>query len=346
MTKINKLYEVDLPNDGQWLSFIDNFEGYDMKNGKVFYHCKCEHGEGTPDTTKPSNPITLSMKEVGGKYEVEAKSKYPTNQDVSINITIGGEDKTITILAGNTTGITNDVQSDYEYNTVVIKNYETTDVDYVYMVNSTIKNGYFTITYKLDGVIFSSITDFVGTAVVAPTIPPKDGFTIQGWDPNITSIPDYDVEVNASYVSTSPTVVYYGVMIMEEDEALRNKDNVKDYASLTQTWDSIDIADENPTPIVLRRKAYPNYDPDADDIYSYRFFLVPSGLTPYIINAANLRINAAPSNVTHTFDMAEYDLIIWDTFELDGNTYNVWINQHDTMDDTITEYDYTFGVIE
>jgi prepilin-type N-terminal cleavage/methylation domain-containing protein len=47
----------------------------------------------------------------------------------------------------------------------------------------------YTITFKnYDGSIISSITDAVGTTVVAPVAPPREGYTFSGWSPSVPAM--------------------------------------------------------------------------------------------------------------------------------------------------------------
>ena len=61
----------------------------------------------------------------------------------------------------------------------------------------------YSITFKSDGVIIKSEELDYGSTITYPSSPSKAGYTFVGWDSDITSVPDYNVTINAKWSSNA-----------------------------------------------------------------------------------------------------------------------------------------------
>lgn len=69
----------------------------------------------------------------------------------------------------------------------------------------------YTVAFTADGAMLSSEKLDYGTAIVAPTAPEKEGYTFNGWNPELTegtTVPAHDVTYDAVYSVNSYYVIY------------------------------------------------------------------------------------------------------------------------------------------
>ena len=67
----------------------------------------------------------------------------------------------------------------------------------------------YTVTYYLDGTIFTTQEVNYGEAITPPDVPEKEGYTFQGWTGLPTTMPDEDLTVYAAFEVNTYTVTYY-----------------------------------------------------------------------------------------------------------------------------------------
>lgn len=93
-----------------------------------------------------------------------------------------------------------------------------------------------TVTFKVDGVTYSSGLQTCGTALTLPTEPSKTGYTFKGWDgvTNTTVVPTSNVTYNAVF-----EINQYTVTFLDYDNTIISQKK--------QNWNSIITAPANPS---------------------------------------------------------------------------------------------------
>ena len=68
--------------------------------------------------------------------------------------------------------------------------------------------GSYQLTYVLDGETFHTEKVIFGTAIVAPEVPVKEGYTFNGWADVPETMPAYDVTITGTYTINQYTLIY------------------------------------------------------------------------------------------------------------------------------------------
>ena len=66
----------------------------------------------------------------------------------------------------------------------------------------------YTLTYYVDGTLYSAETYDFGAAIVAIDEPSQEGYTFSGWDEVPATMPSHDVAVNGEFTINTYTLTY------------------------------------------------------------------------------------------------------------------------------------------
>ena len=75
-------------------------------------------------------------------------------------------------------------------------------------VNAIFNVNEYTLSYNVDGALYSSFTVAYGTAIVPIAEPSKEGYTFSGWDSVPATMPAHNVEVNGTFEINEYTLSY------------------------------------------------------------------------------------------------------------------------------------------
>ncbi len=119
---------------------------------------------------------------------------------------------------------------EYEYGATVVPLAEPTEVGHTFSgwgdipatmpafdmtIGGTFAENFYRVTFRLDGVVILTDDVVFDTAINAPEVPAKEGYTFNGWGEIPTSMPAYDLEFDSSY-----TVNTYNVTFKIGDEEI------------------------------------------------------------------------------------------------------------------------------
>ena len=151
---------------------------------KSVTQCCCGGGGSNTGGTKTNNPITISAeKNTDNKYVVKVKAAYATTAPVIVSFTIDGKSVTATIPTGASEATVDGVVLDTQYATIGKIEIATTDEVYKYTAVSSIADGLFVLTYKIDGKTVHELTIKVGTKIEKFVPEEKTGYLFKGWVP-------------------------------------------------------------------------------------------------------------------------------------------------------------------
>jgi hypothetical protein len=69
-------------------------------------------------------------------------------------------------------------------------------------VTGTFAVNYYTITYKVDGNVYKTVSVAYGSAITPEPVPTKDGYVFSGWSTIPATMPANNLEVTGSFTST------------------------------------------------------------------------------------------------------------------------------------------------
>lgn len=246
-------------------------------------------------------------------------TNYETNSTVSYDKgTVFNNSSAIYNQYGAVTGkyksLETDITFPYTLNNDIV-------IDITYLCNS------YTATFKIDGSTVA-VEEFPYTFPVYPSYYPdtsKEGYTFNGWDNIITSMPASDVDINGSYTASS-----YTLTLKARTESFETGSSVKGSYSTVRTI-SVDygyvIEDANALRALYTDKA--GYAISIDTTLSY----------PYTVTGSRT-VNATYDCLyyTVTFDTSTGDLISTASYP---NTYPTSQIPKPTPPD-LSEYNYYF----
>ncbi len=80
------------------------------------------------------------------------------------------------------------------------------NVTYTAQFNSTAKT--YTITYKVDGVVYDTKSVSYGNSITLPDAPTKEGYTFSGWQTSYTTMPASNIEITGTFAINTYAVTY------------------------------------------------------------------------------------------------------------------------------------------
>lgn len=177
---------------------------------KSVTQCCCGGGGSNTGGTKTNNPITISAeKNTDNKYVVKVKAAYATTAPVIVSFTIDGQSATATIPAGASEATEDGVVLDTQYATIGKIEIATTDEVYKYTAVSSIADGLFVLTYKIDGKTVHELTIKVGTKIEKFEPEAKTGYLFKGWVPaEPETMPEKDTTLEGTYEAIPYYIVF------------------------------------------------------------------------------------------------------------------------------------------
>ena len=177
---------------------------------KSVTQCCCGGGGSNTGGTKTNNPITISAeKNTDNKYVVKVKAVYATTAPVIVSFTIDGQSVTATIPAGASEATVDGVVLDTQYATIGKIEIATTDEVYKYTAVSSIADGLFVLTYKIDGKTVHELTIKVGTKIEKFEPEAKTGYLFKGWVPaEPETMPEKDTTLEGTYEAIPYYIVF------------------------------------------------------------------------------------------------------------------------------------------
>lgn len=177
---------------------------------KSVTQCCCGGGGSNTGGTKTNNPITISAeKNTDNKYVVKVKAAYATTAPVIVSFTIDGQSVTATIPAGASEASVDGVVLDTQYATIGKIEIATTDEVYKYTAVSSIADGLFVLTYKIDGKTVHELKIKVGSKIEKFEPEAKTGYLFKGWVPAEPEImPEKDTTLEGTYEAIPYYIVF------------------------------------------------------------------------------------------------------------------------------------------
>lgn len=177
---------------------------------KSVTQCCCGGGGSNTGGTKTNNPITISAeKNTDNKYVVKVKAAYATTAPVIVSFTIDGKSVTATIPTGASEATVDGVVLDTQYATIGKIEIATTDEVYKYTAVSSIADGLFVLTYKIDGKTVHELTIKVGTKIEKFVPEAKTGYLFKGWVPaEPETMPEKDTTLEGTYEAIPYYIVF------------------------------------------------------------------------------------------------------------------------------------------
>lgn len=177
---------------------------------KSVTQCCCGGGGSSTGGTKTNNPITIfAEKNTGNKYVVKVKAAYATTAPVIVSFTIDGQSVTATIPTGASEATVDGVVLDTQYATIGKIEIATTDEVYKYTAVSSIADGLFVLTYKIDGKTVHELTIKVGTKIEKFEPEAKTGYLFKGWVPaEPETMPEKDTTLEGTYEAIPYYIVF------------------------------------------------------------------------------------------------------------------------------------------
>ena len=177
---------------------------------KSVTQCCCGGGGSNTGGTKTNNPITISAeKNTDNKYVVKVKAAYATTAPVIVSFTIDGKSVTATIPTGASEATVDGVVLDTQYATIGKIEIATTDEVYKYTAVSSIADGLFVLTYKIDGKTVHELTIKVGTKIEKFEPEAKTGYLFKGWVPaEPETMPEKDTTLEGTYEAIPYYIVF------------------------------------------------------------------------------------------------------------------------------------------
>lgn len=177
---------------------------------KSVTQCCCGGGGSNTGGTKTNNPITISAeKNTDNKYVVKVKAAYATTAPVIVSFTIDGQSVTATIPAGASEASVDGVVLDTQYATIGKIEIATTDEVYKYTAVSSIADGLFVLTYKIDGKTVHELKIKVGSKIEKFEPEAKTGYLFKGWVPaEPETMPEKDTTLEGTYEAIPYYIVF------------------------------------------------------------------------------------------------------------------------------------------
>ena len=177
---------------------------------KSVTQCCCGGGGSNTGGTKTNNPITFSAeKNTDNKYVVKVKAAYATTAPVIVSFTIDGQSVTATIPAGASEASVDGVVLDTQYATIGKIEIATTDEVYKYTAVSSIADGLFVLTYKIDGKTVHELKIKVGSKIEKFEPEAKTGYLFKGWVPaEPETMPEKDTTLEGTYEAIPYYIVF------------------------------------------------------------------------------------------------------------------------------------------
>lgn len=177
---------------------------------KSVTQCCCGGGGSNTGGTKTNNPITISAeKNTDNKYVVKVKAAYATTVPVIVSFTIDGQSVTATIPAGASEASVDGVVLDTQYATIGKIEIATTDEVYKYTAVSSIADGLFVLTYKIDGKTVHELKIKVGSKIEKFEPEAKTGYLFKGWVPaEPETMPEKDTTLEGTYEAIPYYIVF------------------------------------------------------------------------------------------------------------------------------------------
>ena len=172
-------------------------------------------GSNTGDTGQ--NVITITNKESNGLYEIVIEASQAPKEDVDVLFTVDSAMCLFTLKAGETS-LNTGIISNSPYADVKDVEFSTIDKSYKYSIVNNVVSGKFKLIYLIDNTIHK-IEEYKHNDIVKPIdAPNKEGYTFNGWDGMVDTMPDKDVKVYGSYTINSYTISYIidGVEVFSE----------------------------------------------------------------------------------------------------------------------------------
>ncbi len=121
-------------------------------------------------------------------------------------------------------------------------------------VTGTLTINSYTITYRVDGEIYKTVSVVYGTAVTPEPAPTKEGYTFSGWSEIPATMPAHDVEVTGSFTINSYTLTYivdgevyktyfveYGTALTPEAEPTKEGYTFSGWSEIPETMPARDV---------------------------------------------------------------------------------------------------------
>lgn len=177
---------------------------------KSVTQCCCGGGGSNTGGTKTNNPITISAeKNTDNKYVVKVKAAYATTAPVIVSFTIDGQSVTATIPAGASEASVDGVVLDTQYATIGKIEIATTDEVYKYTAVSSIADGLFVLTYKIDGKTVHELKIKAGSKIEKFEPEAKTGYLFKGWVPaEPETMPEKDTTLEGTYEAIPYYIVF------------------------------------------------------------------------------------------------------------------------------------------
>ena len=112
----------------------------------------------------------------------------------------------------------------------------------------------YTLTYKVDGGEYRTITVSCGIALIPLPAPTKEGYSFSGWNNLPTTMPNHDVEVTGGFTINSYTIIYkvdgeiyktstvvYGTELKPETEPNKKGYTFSGWSKIPETMPSHDV---------------------------------------------------------------------------------------------------------
>ena len=121
-------------------------------------------------------------------------------------------------------------------------------------VTGTLSINSYTITYKVDGEVYKTVSVVYGTTITPEAEPAKEGYTFSGWSEIPTTMPAHDVEVKGTFSINSYTLTYlvdgevyktysveYGTVLTPETEPTKSGYTFSGWSEMPETMPAEDV---------------------------------------------------------------------------------------------------------
>ena len=220
----------------------------------------------------------------------------------------------------------------------------------------------YTLTYKVNGVIYKTSTLACGTAIIPEAAPTKEGYTFSGWSEIPTTMPNHDVEVTASFTINSyflfyvldgeiykTTSVTYGTALTPEAEPTKEGYTFSGWSEIPATMPAKDVTvtgnftiNKYKLTYMVDGVVYKTYEINYATAITPEAIPVKEGHTFSGWSAIPATMPAKDVTVTGTFTVNYYTL----TYMLDGEVYKTATIAYGTAitpEAALTKEGYTFS---